>query len=74
MDQKLNWKSHIEEIRRKASKSVNALASLGSSTWGIRTLDMRRISRGVVVPQMMYACSIWSNSRGKGTPYTRKTL
>ncbi|KAI6789402.1 hypothetical protein KC331_g213 [Hortaea werneckii] len=74
MDQKLNWKSHIEEIRRKVSKSVNALASLGSSTWGVRMSDMRKIYRGVVVPQMMYACSVWSNSRGNGTPYTGKTL
>ena len=74
MDQKLVWKSHIEEIRRKVSKSVNALASLGSATWGIRMPDMRKIYRGVVVPQMMYACSIWSNSRGNGTPYTGKTL
>ncbi|KAI7698384.1 hypothetical protein KC353_g17003 [Hortaea werneckii] len=54
MDQKLDWKSHIEEIRRKVSKSVNALASLGSSTWGIRMSDMRKIYRGVVVPQMIH--------------------
>ena len=74
MDRKLNWKSHIEKIRQKASKSVNALASLGSSTWGIRMSDMRKIYNGVVVPQMMYACSAWSNSRSNGTPYTIKTL
>lgn len=74
MDQKLYWKSHIEEIRRKVSKSVNALASLGSSTWGVRMYDMRKIYRGVVVPQMMYACSVWSNSKGNAAPYTGKTL
>jgi hypothetical protein len=74
MDHKLDWKSHIEKIRRKASKSLNALASLGSSTWGVRTTDMRTIYNGVVVPQMTYACSAWSNSRSNGTPYTPKTL
>lgn len=74
MDQKLEWKSHIEKIRQKASKSVNALAALGSSTWGVHMSDMRKIYNGVVVPQMMYACSAWSNSRSNGTPYTVKTL
>jgi hypothetical protein len=74
MDHKLDWKSHIKKIRRKASKSVNALASLGSSTWSVRMTDMRKIYNGVVVPQMMYACSAWSNSRSNGTPYTAKTL
>jgi hypothetical protein len=57
MDRKLDWKSHIEEIRRKALKSINALASLGSSTWGVCMSNMRKIYRSVVVPQMMYACS-----------------
>jgi ribonuclease HI len=74
MDQKLDWKSHIEKTGRKASESVSALASLGSPTWGVRMSDMRKIYNGVVVPQMMYACSAWSNSRGNGTPYTVKTL
>ena len=74
VDQKLNWKLHIEDIKRKVSNSFNALASLGSSTWGIRISDMRKIYRGVAVPQMMYACSIWSNSRRNGAPDTAKTL
>lgn len=70
----MDWRSHIEKIKQKASKSINALASLGSSTWGVRMSDMRKIYNGVVVPQMMYACSVWSNSRSSGTPYTVKTL
>ena len=74
MDHKLDWKPHIEKIRQKVSKSVNALASLGSSTWGVSMSDMRKIYNGVVVPQMMYAYSVWLNSRSKGTPYTVKTL
>lgn len=36
--------------------------------------DMGKIYCGVVVPQMMYICLAWSNSRGNGAPYTRKTL
>lgn len=50
IDQKLDWRPHIEEFKRKMSKSVIALASLGNSTWGTRMPDMRKIYRDVVVP------------------------
>lgn len=49
MDHRLEWKPHIEKIRQKVSKSVNALACLGSSTWGVSMSDMRKIYNGVVV-------------------------
>jgi hypothetical protein len=32
MDSKLQWKEHVEEIRRKATKTVSALSCLGGST------------------------------------------
>jgi ribonuclease HI len=37
---------------------------------------MRKIYRGVVIPQIMYACSAWSNAnwRTQNMPYTTKTL
>ncbi|KAH6952284.1 hypothetical protein BKA56DRAFT_442428, partial [Ilyonectria sp. MPI-CAGE-AT-0026] len=34
MDSALQWKPHVDEIRRKATKTISALSSLGSSTWG----------------------------------------
>jgi ribonuclease HI len=74
LDSRLRWKAHIEEIRRKATKTVNALSSLGSSTWGLSMQEARKIYRGVVVPQMMYAGSIWSNAGIKGKSYTQETL
>ena len=74
MDTKLYWNEHIEEIRRKAMKTVAALSSLGGSNWGVSLGDMRRIYEGTALPQMMYACSIWSNANIKGKLYTKKTL
>jgi ribonuclease HI/exonuclease III len=74
MDAKLTWKPHIEEIRRKATKTVNALSNLGSSTWGASLIDLRRIYEGTALPQMMYACSIWTNENGKKHTYTKKAL
>lgn len=74
LDGKLQWKEHIEEIRRKTSKTVNALSSLGSSTWCISLLEARKIYYRGVTLQIMYACSIWSNAGMRGKPYTSKTL
>ncbi|KAI8405763.1 hypothetical protein FOFC_13224 [Fusarium oxysporum] len=38
--------------------------------------EMRKIYKGVAVPQMMYACSAWSNAnwRTRDKPYTERTL
>ena len=74
MDAKLHWKQHTEEIRRKATKTVNALSCLGGSNWGASLHDLRRIYEGTVLPQMMYACSVWSNASIKGKLYTKRML
>ncbi|PWI64598.1 hypothetical protein PCL_09492 [Purpureocillium lilacinum] len=41
---------------------------------GVRTKEMRTIYRGVALPQMMYACSAWSNASWGDNGYTQKTL
>lgn len=74
MDTKLTWKPHIEEIRQKATKTVHALSNLGNSKWGASLIELRKIYEGTAVPQMMYACSIWTNENGKKQTYTKKAL
>ncbi|KAK7433457.1 reverse transcriptase, partial [Colletotrichum acutatum] len=74
MDSALKWKQHIDETERKVTNTVTALSSLGSSTWGVMTREMRTIYRGVAIPQMMYACSLWSNSGWGQMGYTKRTL
>ena len=74
MDTKLQWKAHIEGIQRKVSKTVHTIGALGNSKWGVGMLEMRKIYRGVAVPQMMYGCSLWSNARDMGQAYTMRTL
>jgi len=58
LDTKLKWREHVETIRQKATLTVHTLSSLGSSTWGVRLQDMRRLYEAIALPQMMYACSI----------------
>ncbi|WQF90359.1 Putative reverse transcriptase domain, ribonuclease H domain, ribonuclease H-like superfamily [Colletotrichum destructivum] len=74
MDSTLKWKPHINETERKVTNIITALSSPGSSTWGVRTREMRIIYKGVAIPQMMYACSLWSNSGWGEKGYTKKTL
>ncbi|KAK4071132.1 hypothetical protein Purlil1_13494 [Purpureocillium lilacinum] len=74
MDSKLRWRQHIDEMERKVSKTIAALSCLGNSAWGVRTKEMRTIYRGVAVPQILYACSAWSNAGWPGNGYTQKTL
>lgn len=74
MDTQLRWRQHVDEIERKVSKTIAALSCLGNSAWGVRTKEMRTIYRGVAVPQMMYACSAWSNADWASKGYTNKTL
>ncbi|KAK2036415.1 hypothetical protein LZ31DRAFT_449641, partial [Colletotrichum somersetense] len=50
MDSSLKWKQHIDETERKVTKTITALNSLGSSTWGVRAREMRMIYKGVAVP------------------------
>ncbi|CAN9167672.1 unnamed protein product [Alternaria sp. RS040] len=57
MDAKLYWKQHTEEIRRKATKIVNALSCLRGSNWGASFRDLRRIYEGTVLLQMIHTSS-----------------
>ncbi|KAH7563672.1 hypothetical protein BM1_00719 [Bipolaris maydis] len=76
LDNKLKWREQVETIRQKATRTVHMLSSLGSSTWGVRLQDMRRLYEAIALPQMMYACSIWSNANlnDKNRAYTHKTI
>ncbi|KAK0370669.1 zinc knuckle [Colletotrichum limetticola] len=63
-----------KETERKVTNTITALSSLGSSTWGVMTREMRMIYKGVAIPQMMYACSLWSNSGWGEMGYTKRAL
>ena len=49
LDSNLKWKEHLEETRQKATGTVKTLSSLGSSSWGVGLLDMRRLYESTVL-------------------------
>jgi hypothetical protein len=74
LDLALNWKQHIQNLTVKISKSIGALASLAGSTWGAGVAELRKIYQAVVIPQMMYGCSVWSVAHDHGEGYTKQTI
>ena len=74
LDTALNWKQHIQNLKIKTSKSIGALASLASPTWGVRVAELRKIYQAVVIPQMMYGCSVWSVAHEHGEGYAKQTI
>ena len=73
MDTKLRWDHHREKVEAAATKRLSALSALASSTWGTRTINLRRVYRAMIIPQMLYGCSAWhipGASRGRGSAMT----
>ena len=58
-DSKLNWDEHIKHIQKQATKSFGALTSLAGSTWGIGYTRLWQIYTAVIIPQLLYGCSVW---------------
>lgn len=58
LDSKLRWENHVESAKTKAIISLGAIARLSGSTWGGNFTTLRQLYRGVMIPQMSYACSL----------------
>jgi hypothetical protein len=76
LDQQLRWWQHIQYIKGKAASTLQALRLLTGSTWGSGLVALQQAYTVVVVPQILYGCSIWYHPRGtRGhTDRTRKAL
>jgi ribonuclease HI len=74
IDTKLKWKAHIDWIKGKANKSIQALSCLAGSTWGIKLKDMRTIYEAVVIPQIFFACSAWGVTKNTGDGHTKELV
>jgi hypothetical protein len=70
----LNWKQPIQNLMVKISKSIGALASLASFTWGAEVPELRKIYQAVIIPHIMYGCSIWSIAYRREEGYTKQTI
>ena len=58
-DQKLKFRTHIEQIVAKATKYALAVAGIAKSRWGPEFKCLRRLFTAVAAPRMDYAAIIW---------------
>ena len=60
LDQKLSGKTHVQQLQARATTTLAALSSIAGSTWGVPTLGLRQIYRSIILPRILYCCSIWA--------------
>ena len=68
MDSRLRWDCHRQQMEAKATKRLSALSALASSSWGTGLVSLRQVYRAMILPQMLYGCSVWHSPgrSGKG--------
>ena len=68
MDSRLRWDCHRLQMEAKATRRLSALSTLASSSWGTGLVSLRQVYRAMILPQMLYGCSVWHSPgrSGKG--------
>ena len=59
LDSELNGMKHMDHVKERVGKSIQALGSIAGSTWGASRDDMLTLVKAIVMPQMLFACSTW---------------
>ncbi len=59
IDNQSKWKNHLDRIKIRASKSINALSCLAGLVLGGRLKTIRLLYQSIVIPQLTYCCSVW---------------
>ncbi len=59
LDEQLNGIKHMEHVKGRVEKSIQALKAISGSTWGATREDMLTLVKAIITPQMLYACSTW---------------
>ena len=65
LDTELTWKVHATHLEDSVTRALGAFSSIGSSSWGFNTLELRRLYITAILPKILFSCSTW---------YTREYL
>ncbi|KAJ5544111.1 reverse transcriptase [Penicillium frequentans] len=66
LDENLTGRAQVDRCRKKAAALVAALRSIAGMTWGVNTLNLRRMWTAVLLPQIAFACSAWRTEGAYG--------
>ncbi|XP_063692777.1 uncharacterized protein LOC134824732 [Bolinopsis microptera] len=59
LDQKLNWKKHVEHVIHKATWTLLATRRTIGKNWGYSKNTAQWIYKSVVLPAVTYGCHVW---------------
>jgi ribonuclease HI len=59
IDEKLTWRTHIENLIKKANNSLWATKSMVSKSWGINPKMTLWIYQQIIIPRITYGCMVW---------------
>ena len=62
LDQYLNWKVHIKQLKAKAMKTLNILKKLAFCKWGANRETMLKLYKATVLPILEYGSQIYSSA------------
>ena len=62
IDNKLNWRKHIENQTKKAQIALNVGRRMIGQSWGLKPKQMTWLYRSVVRPILTYGAIVWVNS------------
>ena len=58
LDPGLSRSAHLSQLEAKATRLMAVLLSIAGSTWDMSALNLRRIYTAVLLPQLLFGCSI----------------
>ncbi len=65
LDSRLDWKAHLQYIEAKATSKLTGLSGCAGSAWGVPYEGLRNLYRAMILPNLLYACSVWYTAQAK---------
>ena len=62
IDSKLTWRKHIEQRCASTIRVINGLRRYLRLTWGVDTNNLKILYKSVVLPTLLYGCSVWAGN------------
>ena len=66
-DQRLLYKSHLQQVIKKGTSAALALSSIANCKWGTTHKLVRQLFQVVIAPRIDYAAIIWHRPKADGS-------
>ncbi|GBN91127.1 RNA-directed DNA polymerase from mobile element jockey [Araneus ventricosus] len=63
LDEKLSFRPHILNLKRKCNETLNLLKILSNTTWGADFSSLLKIYKALVLSKLDYGCTIYGSAR-----------